>query len=383
LEGALDIHSSKYQYASLYGEMVNEWLSATQSQSGVDVAGRQEMHDQRVQWEDYVFNAHETDTTAIKIYLDKLFNSSKIIKEAFSTLTKSTKAFEKQMFETVHFDETSLKWVIKGILRSDLVTDEKRKVLRDFLGNDIVLQEIADVLNMRMSSLDKWKWDPQGTFVEQRRQLNGRYRFYHDEDLLQTILLRYIGVKWAVFFKNALERFQSTHGVWKASAAPITATDKHRQYHFLGREPGLNVESTRENHFKELFLEQLQGEIVEQRGGYDDDSEDLMDTRKSPQEIAQGLLHVLASEIIMKTRLGEDICVIRSDFKWFGPSLPHSTMLAVLKIFNVSDKWTTFFKRALEAPMKFLADGENAAIRIRKFYIEALATKYRRLFGPR
>lgn len=48
--------------------------------------------------------------------------------------------------------------------------------------------------------------------------------------------------------------------------------------------------------------------------------------------------------------------MVRSDFKWFGPSLPHSTMLAVLKFFNVSDDWIDFFRRVLEAPMKF-ADG--------------------------
>lgn len=56
-----------------------------------------------------------------------------------------------------HFDPTSSKWVIEGLPRSDLVTDEKRKVLRDFLNNAVVLGEVANVLNMRMSSLDKWQ----------------------------------------------------------------------------------------------------------------------------------------------------------------------------------------------------------------------------------
>jgi hypothetical protein len=77
---------------------------------------------------------------------------------------------------------------VEALLRSDLVTDEKRKILRDFLNNKVVVAEVADVLNMRMRSLHKWQWDAAGTPVEQRRQLNGRYRFYHDEDLLQAIL---------------------------------------------------------------------------------------------------------------------------------------------------------------------------------------------------
>src|SRR4051812_9450622 len=68
----------------------------------------------------------------------------------------------------------------------------------------------------------------------------------------------------------------------------------------------------------------------------------------------------------MKTRLGEEVCVVRSDFKWFGPSLPHSTMFAVLRFFKVSDRWISFFRRALEAPMKFHNDGDNAPIQVRK-----------------
>jgi hypothetical protein len=68
----------------------------------------------------------------------------------------------------------------------------------------------------------------------------------------------------------------------------------------------------------------------------------------------------------MKTRLGEEVCAVRSDFAWFGPSLPHSTMFAVLKFFNVSDQWVSFFRRALEAPMKFAEDGPDGPVRIRK-----------------
>jgi hypothetical protein len=46
------------------------------------------------------------------------------------------------------------------------VTDEQRKVLQDFFNSKVILSEVADVLNMRMSSLDKWQWNPQGTLVE-------------------------------------------------------------------------------------------------------------------------------------------------------------------------------------------------------------------------
>ncbi|KAF7905705.1 hypothetical protein EAE99_012006 [Botrytis elliptica] len=375
LEKELDVHSLKYEYASLYGRLVNEWLSASEEKTASDdefeSIGRKEMHEQRQKWEDYVFNPLETDSAAIESYLTKLFTSTSDIKNAWEKLRLQTATFEKEMENQVHFDEKSLKWVINGLLRSDLLTDEKRAILKDFQSNKVVLAEVADVLNMRISSLDKWKWGSEGTPVEQRRQVNGRYRFYHDEDLLQSILLRYLGVKWSVFFKGKLTEFKNSHNVWASSTTQVPKAAKHRREYFFDQPTSsnqINVEAIRESHFNsEIFLEQLQHSPEEQRGGYaDDDSECEIDTRKSPQQITQSVLHTLVTEIIMQTRLGNPVTVVRSDFAWFGPSLSHTSMFSVLSHFGVSSRWISFFRRALEAPMVFPSDGPSAPVRIRK-----------------
>lgn len=171
-----------------------------------------------------------------------------------------------------------------------------------------------------------------------------------------------------MFFKGALGRFQGGEEVWRASAKPVPVEDQKRREHFLGSSSTAGgVEATRSKHFRdEIFLEQLADDAEETRGGYDDDWESPRDTRKSGQQITQTLLHTLASEIIMKTRLGEEITVVRTDFKWFGPSLPHSTMFAVLSFFGVSESWISLFRRAIEAPMKFVQDGPDAPVQIRK-----------------
>lgn len=376
LEKELENRSLKYEYADLYGRLVNEWLLGSKSASEKDIeasstfeeVGRKEMHDQRVTWEEYVFKPLETDTVAIEEYLTQHFKSTKATRSAYDDLCKRTEVFQKSMTSREQFDENSLKWVINGLLRSDVVTDEKKRVLRDFLNNKVVLEEVADVLNMRMVALRKWRWDPEGTFVEQRRQLNGRYRFYHDEDLLQSILLRYIGTKWSAYFKSSLTTFRQADGVWKSPLPAITDRKRKRRDEFLHRTPHFfSVEKLRGDHYdKEIFLEQLVERVGEQRGSYGDDAEDELDTRKSGQQTTQTLLHTLGAEIIMKTRLGEELVVVRSDFKWFGPSLPHSTMFTVLKFLGVSEDWVDFLCRVLEAPMKFVQDGPDAPIQIRK-----------------
>ena len=69
LERELDVNSLKYEYASLYGQLVNEWLSASDSavddsseiSSDFEDVGRKEMHEQRVKWEEHVFKPRVTE----------------------------------------------------------------------------------------------------------------------------------------------------------------------------------------------------------------------------------------------------------------------------------------------------------------------------------
>lgn len=382
LRRLLDVNSLRFEYAAMYGNLVTEWLGNPVNERGGSEgaaskkAGREEMHEQRATWEAYVFNASETDTDAITAYLDGLFKSSKDVSRALRTLRAGTKVFSEKLATEIPFDEKSLDWCIKGLLSSDLLTDAKRSALNDFATNKIVLRELADVLNMRFKALDTWAWAPEGTPVEQRRQLNGRYRFYHDEDLLQSIFLRYIGVSWSVHFKAAFERFSNASEAWKATpfAMPKDEEARWEMYsHWLddNAKSGGSVQAKQYDIWKEdVFLEQLQSRVDEIAREYnsddtDDKSDDGSET-KSPKQIVQTVLRVLQADIIIKTRIGEDITVVRSDFKWFGPSLSHSTMFAVLKYFGVSNRWISFFKRALEAPMQFVNDGPDSLVQVRK-----------------
>lgn len=115
-------------------------------------------------------------------------------------------------------------------------------------------------------------------------------------------------------------------------------------------------------------MEQLQGQPQEQHTrSYDDDSVDLQEpTVKSPQQIVQSVLHLLSTDVLVRTRLGQDVTVVRSDFKWFGPSLPHTTIFAVLEFLGVPKIWLDFFRKALQMPMKFTVDGQDAPVRIRQ-----------------
>ena len=444
----LRVQSLRFQYADLYGKLVTEWLSTersktTSSDQDVDMAesfeevpGGKKL-ESRAEWERSVFEPALVDVEALNVYLNDLFKTKdpeqKLRLKALQALRSSVKEFEMRLAATGQFSVHSLRWTITGLLGSDLLTDEKRAVLRDFEKNNIILAEIADVLNMRMAGIDTWTWGTEVS-VEQRRKLNGTYNIYMHEDLLQAIFLQYIGVKWSVFFKSALKEFRKTKAAWKTIRTDIPKIDKKRRDYYLGHQsysPCIQTQR-RGTHRKNYFLFQLldhenqQVEIpdgeeeaefedfiqgAEQAEGYEEeygrprkrtmqtarkstggkaprmqvaskmarrsapatgavhrpgdedsetDDENENDSRsKKPMEVKQGLLHLLSTEIAINAGLYGELTCVRSVFDQWNPSLPHATILAALAFFGVSETWQAFFKKFLQAPLKFT--DENSA----------------------
>ncbi|KAK6849976.1 hypothetical protein PG995_013809 [Apiospora arundinis] len=206
LLGHLDTRSLKYAYASLYAQLVTEWLAPESPSGPTEVEGDDDEMTEpfeaiesarkleaKQQWEQDVFVPAEVDEAGLSRFLKELFD------------------FERKLAEPNQFNAYTLKWVIGGLLASDRLSNEKCEALRDFVKNDIILGEIADVLNMRLSALDTWSWGD-NVPLEQRRKISGVYNVHMDEELLQSIFLQYIGVKWSVFFKRALKGFRKLGG---------------------------------------------------------------------------------------------------------------------------------------------------------------------------
>jgi len=288
----LNIHSSKFQYASLYGELVTEWLleekdeSANQGAKGTtepatsaspDDIKIEQKESYRSEWEENVFKPFLTDKDALENYLHNLFGKN-VNREAFKAIAELRESVKS--FESNHggfrggFSRITLDWTIGGLLSSKLLTDEKRAVLKGFRSNHIVLDEIADVLNMRLAALETWKWECCMT-VDQRRHVNGKYEIFMHEDLLQAIFLQYIGVRWSVFFKSALTKFAETNGAWKSLRRPITKLEKRRREYYLGAQwMKDSVISKRQSlYYSHYFLSELYSYEQEEIENVDGDEE--------------------------------------------------------------------------------------------------------------
>ncbi|RSM12092.1 hypothetical protein CEP52_002655 [Fusarium oligoseptatum] len=447
----LDTQSLRFQYASLYAQLVTEWLSGDKEEEGAagddvemgeafEVVGSAAKLESRMKWEGMAFEAADVDETALKQYLDHLFGADnkhkKDVASALKKLRRAVYAFEAKLSTPNQFSVHTLGWVIRGLLSSDLLSDEKREVLRDFEGNHIILKEIADVLDMRISALGSWNWNSDAVPLEMRRKISGIYSVHLQEDLLNAIFLQYIGVKWSVFFKDAFQDFRRSESAWKSTRADIPKIDKRRLGYYLGPlsdSPSLQSARTKiynSKYFMTGLMDNVQqgtdeaeGEVEAEyesfsavslkrkttarattgakrhrkilaskacrksapsTGGvrmpsdsededddddgydsYEDDENDAATGERNPMTLKQDLLHLLSTEININTQLYSELTAFHSVFDNWNSFLPHQTVYTILKYFGVSEKWLGFFKRFLEAPLKFV-DDENATPRQRR-----------------
>ena len=400
LEGDLyrnmDRISRKFDYADLYSRLFTEWLRSDAS-SRVDIdlpeddsaepafevvpdTQKTRLLQLSEKFESVVFSPGEVDVTEIEKLLDGLF-SDEDCKKALRHVQKATKSFGKGLVvNSAPFDHTSLRRCINGLLHSDLLSEQKKNTLYDFLQDDVVLTEIADVLNMRFADLEGWEWDAEdGIPVEPRRQLNGKYRVVMDEDILQSIFLHYISMSWAIHFKEQLKNTIRNERVWRKSHSLPKEEIARREYYlgtsFISKGVANEREDTYEKHF---FMCQLPTSFDAKAGDYENDS----DSRQNqPLNVKQLLLRTLGTEVMVQRSLHGEVAIVQSDLQWFATSTSHSTVLAVLKFFGVQPLWISFFRRYLEAPLRMIRlEGSSAEVRIRKRGVP-IGHVFQKLFG--
>lgn len=439
----LDTVSLKYSYAALYAQLVTEWLSFDKADSAAVSAGDDGMVEPfedlgsaqrleaRQQWERDVFEEARVDEKALHDYLEELFikeaDDNKEKEKALRTLRESTVEFERQLALPDQFNHTTLNWTIGGLLASDLLTDQKREVLKDFQSNPTILSEIADVLNMRISALDEWSWG-HSVPVEEHRKINGVFDVKMHEDLLQAMFIQYVGVKWSAFFKRAFHRHRRSGGPW--INPKVSEAEKRKLRNYLGPiSTRGSVQHLRRSTFrKEYFVAQLldhERQTVDRLDGeeeaqprpepmntraslaaprsaamscampampamaqmarpshkrrsrmysvdYDSDSNtdqsDYDGFKKSPNPMQrkQKLLHILATEATINTRIHGEFTALHASFTRWNDLLPQTTIHNIMAFFGVTRKWLDFFVRFLETPLRFLNDDPDIPPRTRR-----------------
>ncbi|PWY96762.1 hypothetical protein BO94DRAFT_530123 [Aspergillus sclerotioniger CBS 115572] len=375
LSSSIDFNaqSRKLDLADLYSRLLTEWVDPTApSQEGPDVAIDDdylvvdERQKQRLQqlcdpFDASVFEPLETSESQIRTFLDQLFpdeESMNALNELRKQVTDDTLTFWR---EEEPFSPGAVANCVRGLLNADLLSEQKRAIMKSFLKTPVALTEIADVLNMRYGDLENWAWHAreEGIPVVPRQQANGKYRIWMDEDLLQLIFLQYIGTRLCNRLKELLTGFIELESVWnwRPEAQP-TARDHFRRIYYVPSDiPRTTVERTRkEDYLQKYFLSQLptsETTLSEKGNSYDDHDEDTgsRPAGSRPDNFRQLLLRKIATEALLHRHMHGAAAVVQSDMKWYATCLPHSTIIAVMKYIWFPQEWIDFYHRYLEAPL--------------------------------
>ena len=189
------------------------------------------MQEQRAEWESIVFDPlMSSDPVAIKDYLSNLFGSTLKAKKPSKTPLESLREHMKDKLSLGRFT-----------IDVDLLSREKRNALAEFQNSPMVLAELADVLNMESDALELWSWGDGAIPLEMCRHLNGKYRFFMHEEILQALFLHFIGTEWAIHLKARFSEFFHS-GAWKQSSSrSLDKKARQRRQGFLGSVNGNKV----------------------------------------------------------------------------------------------------------------------------------------------
>lgn len=370
LRDKFEPHSRKLQLADLYSRLLTDWMNpplveaqkdGETSEAPDDFLVVEERQKQRLkqlcdQFEEMVFQPHETDPTQIENFLDGLFQKDDQMKTFHQFRSRLQTSLDYIWESKNPFSVDSLAACIRGIQCEEIVSDEKQETLKHFVNNKVALSEIADVLNMRYADLENWDWHAgeEGVPVLPRQQLNGKYRIWMDDDILETIFVEHICIKLCKELKESLSRLIRKPDMFNfVQGDKMTKNEKIRRRYYLGDSLDASVAAKREDdYFENFFLAAMpEGEdtLGTRFGSYDDDNEGEGDSE--PKSVKQMMLRKIVTETLLQRHLNGEAAVIQTDLQWFATSIPHSAVYSFLKYTGFSDRWIDFFRKYLETPL--------------------------------
>lgn len=325
---------------------LKEWMeqSSNTGPSQVAEGQRQRLNELVNKFESVVFKPLETSEVEIREFLDGLFPDEKSQKHLELLRDRVSRETSSLRSETTPFNQDSLTSCIKGLLTEDVLSDEKRGILKNFLESDVAKDEIADVLNMRFADLTRWQWNAgeHGIPVMPRAALNGKYRIWADDDILQMIFVQYMGIRLSTIMKPALNEFmeqvytRDMNGHW-----PVSKRDQDRRRYYLNQHPmhqeGID-ETRKDNYLETFFLSQLpssETSLFDGEQQYDNDTDgddadsDVSSDEQQPKRhtnIRQEVLRQLTADIYIYRLRGVNhnspegasgpVAVVQTDIQW-------------------------------------------------------------------
>lgn len=337
------------------------------------------------------FTSKDVDTDAIEAYLSALFENSRYNRH-LQWMRRAMKRFgEGLLADGLELDQDSLMWTIMDLLKNDLISPDRKRTLENYLQSPIALRELVATINMKSFRHWCYKYTQGGLSINVRQDSMGQHCITFEEEIIDMLFLQCTATAWASKFKTSLSRFVRRSGAF--FAPPLTRDERDKREYYLGRpilmepppppepapcgvchpcfvpapmppppppppRPPLDVTMTydastmvstpvtgpyatvdsikREDYTKKFLLSRLPT--------HDDGCTPSI---VCPKDIQSDLLLTMAIDTKLRKALDGDASILSAEFDSLSSSLPHKTIIAVLKFFGVPQLFLNFFTRFL------------------------------------
>ncbi|KAK1938014.1 hypothetical protein P3T76_009164 [Phytophthora citrophthora] len=228
----------------------------------------------------------------------------------------------------------------KSFLDPDVVA-----LFTDAQRNKQIMKELSHVLTIELSNVSEWRWPEEGIRVDIQRGMNGRFRCLLQEEAITLLLFQYIGLQWSIEVKSVFQDLLNSV--------------------IVGSHINSSVEHVRDDMRRKFMLFALPDNMKDAGGGpYDEDDSDSdsedekdEDEKADKQDIIRRVLVEAHLQRTLSTENKESspspLVAVTTDLEFFGPSVSHEAVFAILRFLGVHEDMVNVFRRYTEIPLLF------------------------------
>lgn len=347
------------------------------------------------------FTSKDVDANTIESYLSGLFIGDHS-NRGLQVLRNGMRIYGEELMQGgADVDQDILMWAIMDLLKNDLISTQKKKILEGYLQSPIALRELTATLNMK--SFRHWDYsnEYEGLPVTARQNAEGQYCITVEEEIIDMLFLHGTAIGWATKLKEYLTEFTRNSMAFAGRDLNLDELNKREFYLMSTRKPikpkasactvchpcfpqvpmpppppgipftykppvvidacakkskkkrsfdmpplpvpiplgdSLLYERSR-IYLKDFFMSRLPVQ------------EGCVPKFTRTEDVQANLIKTLAVEAKLGKAFHGKVHAITTSFDSLASSLPHKTILTVLKFLGVPDLFLEFFTRFLQAKL--------------------------------
>jgi len=168
----------------------------------------------------------DIDPEVINTYLTSLFEGGEY--NEFQGIRDAMQAYGAELVDKgLEMDEDDLKWAIADLMKKEFIDLETKKALGEYLQSPIALRELVATLHMKSFRDWNYKNAETGLSVKTYRSANGQCHFVVKEDIIDMLFLHYCGQGWASKMRQCLRDFMDNSTSFSPQPLPESESERH------------------------------------------------------------------------------------------------------------------------------------------------------------